>query len=687
LEDNQFLFAALNVRIFLIFNKRREAMRNPYISIFSTHNLPNKTKELEALWELFVAKSREDAISDKVRKNILNSWKRCQETGVNPRQLQTKAALTEYELNQLLKKSELYQIAKPIIDDLFHKMTGTGYLITLSDQNGRIIYLKGDAHIVREAEKMNFAPGMDWSENTAGTNAIGTSIVTKNPIQIFSAEHFCQGCHPWTCSSAPITHPFTQEIIGAIDFTGFWDNAQPHTLGLAVSIAQVIETQLAKVYMKINNYLTEFFFRGIKKWKTEHVLVLNHAFFVVKSSEKLTESFKLSSVVKLTENPDFQSLVNELTMMSKFPDRNFTSSKLMVRDFNIIDIERIHFMGAFVGYMIVLKDNKKASSPPSILIPQDGPWNQVIGKSEIFVTALYKCHKASSSNVPILLLGESGTGKEKIAQSIHKSSHRCDKPFLAINCGAIQKELIGSELFGYESGTFTGGAKGGKKGKFEEANGGTLFLDEIGEMPLDLQVHLLRVLQEKEVTRLGSSRPISVNVRIIAATNKNLYALCKKGLFREDLFFRLNVVTVNIPPLRERKEDIPLITDYFLKQLSKKYEKNPLSLAEDTLSYFFEYTWPGNVRELQNALEHAVIFSDSPVIELENLPTYLFENRNNCSISNQQMDLSLIEAEEQKMLIRLLKETGWNLSAVAKRMNIARSTLYRKLKKYQLKQD
>jgi transcriptional regulator of acetoin/glycerol metabolism len=661
-------------------------MRNPFLSIFSTHNLPDKTKELGTLWEIFVTKSCADVLSDKLRKNVLDSWKRCQETGVDPRQMQTKAVLTDNQLHQLLKESELYQIAKPIIDDLFFKMTGTGYLVTLSDQNGRIIYLKGDPHILREAEKMNFAPGMDWSENTAGTNAIGTSIVTKKPIQIFSAEHFCQGCHPWTCSSAPITHPFTQEIIGAIDFTGFWSNAQPHTLGFAISIAQVIEKQLEHVYIKVNNYLTESFFQGVKKWKTNHILVLNHAFFVVKSSEKLMEFFKFPHIRNLMVNPDFHDLINELKMMFAFSDRNYTSGELMVRDFTVLAIERIHFRGTVAGYMVVFKDKKKAPLTPSRLIAKDDQWREVIGTSEGFLTALYKCQKAAPSNVPILLLGESGTGKEKIAQSIHKSSQRYDKPFLAINCGAIQKELIGSELFGYESGTFTGGAKEGKKGKFEEANGGTLFLDEIGEMPLDLQVHLLRVLQEKEITRLGGSRPISINVRIIAATHKNLYDLCKRGLFREDLFFRLNVVTVNIPPLRERKEDIPLITDYFLNQFAKKYGKNSFSLAEDTLTYFFEYTWPGNIRELQNALEHAVIFSDSPVIKLEDLPAYLIENKMNCTTNNQQKDLSLIEAEEQKMLIRLLQETGWNLSAVAKRMNMARSTLYRKLKKYQLNQ-
>ena len=250
-------------------------------------------------------RSWEDKISGKIRKNVLDSWSRCQETGVDPMQLQTKAALTEYELNHLLKGSELYQIAKPIIDNLFYKLKGTRYLITLTDENGCIIYLKGEPYVLREAEKMNFTVGMDWSENAAGTNAIGTCIVTQNPIQIFSAEHFCQGCHPWTCSSAPIIHPFTKEVIGVIDFTGFWEDAQPHTLGLAVSTAQVIEKQLAYVYMKVNNYLIDYFFQCANKWKNDHILVLNHAFYVVKSSEKLKELFNLKHAGDLAVNPDF----------------------------------------------------------------------------------------------------------------------------------------------------------------------------------------------------------------------------------------------------------------------------------------------------------------------------------------------------------------------------------------------
>jgi sigma-54 dependent transcriptional regulator, acetoin dehydrogenase operon transcriptional activator AcoR len=647
------------------------------ISFFSIQNLPDKTKELETLWEWFVTKSKEEVVVNKVRKNVLDSWKRCQDKGVNPRQMQTKPALSDLELKGLLEQSELYHAAKPIIDDLYHKMTGTGYLITLNDQYGRMIYLKGETPIKRLAEKMNFAPGMDWGEQAAGTNAIGTSIVTKSPIQILSAEHFCQGCHPWTCSSAPIFHPLTKQVIGAIDITGKWYNAQPHTLGFAVSIAQMIEKQLEYAYMQVNNFLTEYFYHSIKKWKTHHVLVLTHDLRVFKSDEALFDSLNLSPLTNIKELPLFHFLVKELKKLEKFPKEVHYDKKLYVQDYEVVYLEPILFKREIAGYMIVFKE--KASLTPTALNDQS-PWNNIIGKSSIFINSLYKCRKAAPANVPILLLGESGTGKEVIAKTIHEASLRKDQPFIAINCGAIQKELIGSELFGYERGAFTGARKDGKKGKFEEADGGTLFLDEVGEMPLDLQVHLLRVLQEKEVTRLGSSKPIPVNVRIIAATNKDLHKLIQNGQFRDDLFFRLNVVTVNLPPLRERKEDIQLLADYFLKQFAEKYEKPPLSLAPDTLKFLNSYKWPGNIRELQNALEHAVIFCDSSMINLENLPSYLLENRE--SRSEQNDGLSLIEQEEKKMLIQLLEETKGNLSAVAKRMNIARSTLYRKLKKY-----
>lgn len=660
-------------------------MRNPFLSIFSTQNLQDKAKELGLLWERFISSSIQDTSPVGIRENVFNSWKRCQGKGINPIQVQAKPALLDSDLNGLLENSELFQVGKFIIDDFFQKLLGTRYLFTLADKSGRIIYIKGDYEIMREAEKMNFFLGMDWSEDSAGTNAIGTSIITKNPIQIFSAEHFCQICHSWTCSAAPIIHPFTQEVIGSIDFTSLWENAQPHTLGLAITVAQLIERQLSQMYMRVNHHLSNYFDQAATKWKTNEILVLNHAFVLVKGSEKIIEKFEFQPFANLKEHKDFQPLLAKLENTSDSPDIGSSDDQLQLRSFKILSIESIRFEGKIAGYIIVFNEGTKTLNPMQRgLTLKDGPWNEVIGKSEAFLRTIHKCQKASSSNVPILLLGESGTGKEKLALSIHKSSFRANKPFLAINCGALQKELIGSELFGYEKGTFTGGAKDGKKGKFEEANEGTLFLDEIGEMPLDLQVHLLRVLQEKEITRMGSSRTIPVNVRIIAATNKNLFDLCKKGLFREDLLFRLNVVTVHIPPLRERKMDIPLIMNYFLQQFSEKYDKTSLSIAQETLDYFMEYSWPGNIRELQNVLEYAVIFSDLPEIGLEDLPAYLLNSKLITPHKSQTENRSQVDMDERQLLTQLLIENNYNITAVAKRLNIARSTLYRRLKKFQL---
>ncbi len=661
-------------------------MRNPFISIFSTKNLPEKTKELLTFWEFFVSNKQNEIVPRKIRTNILASWKRCQETGINPQQLQAKPALNHSELSGVLMESELYYTARPIMDDLFYKMKGTGYLAALSDQNGRLIYLKGDSDIISEAEKMNFAAGMDWSEQAAGTNAIGTSIVTKNPIQIFSAEHFCQGCHPWTCSSAPITHPFTKEIIGAVDFTGLWVTAQPHTLGLAISTAKAIEIELAKLYLEVNQFLTDFFYKAIQKWRNDSIVILDSTLSVVNSSTKLAGTFQLSTGSRLQNHPDFQLIAKVLSDLEKFPEQNLPAKEYFIKNFAVIEIERIFFMGKSAGFMLVMKETtieNQITSPVSYKI--ESP-TELIGQSEEFLSSIKKCQKAALSNVPILILGESGTGKEKIAKLIHKSSQREEKPFIAINCGAVQKELIGSELFGYEGGTFTGGARSGKKGRFEEAEGGTLFLDEIGEMPLDLQVHLLRVLQEKEITKLGSSKTIPVNVRIVAATNKNLYDLCKQGLFREDLLFRLNVVSIAIPPLRERKEDLYSLSEYFLNQFAKKYEKSSLTLNSEALNFFGEYDWPGNIRELQNVLEYAAIFCISNELTVNDLPAYLSERFKSASADTRCPEGTYLENEEQKILIRLLEETDWNLSAAAKKLGIARTTLYRKLKKYRLKQ-
>lgn len=648
-------------------------MNNPFLSIFSTSDLNHRVSELKHKWESFMTNSsNHEQLQSAVRQEILNSWTRCHSLGINPEQKQARKALTTLELEKLLADSDLYRAAKPIIDNIYSKLFGTGYLITLNDENGKMMYLKGEPDIMRKVEKMNFSLGMDWSEEAAGTNAIGTSIVSKKPIQVFSAEHFCEGFHPMTCSSSPITHPYTKNVIGAIDFTGLWPSTQPHTLGLAVSVAQMIEQQLKSMYQTTYQRLEEYYQYCSIKWKGQPVLVFSHQSVLVNGDLKLIQALQLKKE---------RTYVNHMKIKKFLQNPNHFTDK--IDEFHFTQLQPILFNKEEIGYVAVF--NHKQGSTAAI--PIDSKDHQIVGDSAEMKLILQKCRQISSFDTPVLLTGETGTGKELLAKYIHDTSIRKEKPFIAINCGAIQKELIGSELFGYESGTFTGGKKEGKKGKFEEANGGTIFLDEIGEMPIDMQVHLLRVLQEKEITRLGSSKMIKIDVKIIAATHQNLESMIEEGLFRKDLFFRLNVISFTVPSLRERKEDILSISNYYINLFANKYQKPPaLRLAEKTKNFFLSYTWPGNVRELRNAIEHAAIFCHGTEIERNHLPDYLANIKTKQTVSaKEHPNLSIREITEKEQIQNLLFQTGWNISAVAKELKMARSTLYRKLKKYHLK--
>ncbi|MDU7441252.1 MAG: sigma 54-interacting transcriptional regulator, partial [Clostridium sp.] len=291
--------------------------------------------------------------------------------------------------------------------------------------------------------------------------------------------------------------------------------------------------------------------------------------------------------------------------------------------------------------------------------------------------------------------GESGTGKEVLAQAMHNYSLRRNKKFVAINCGAIPNNIIESELFGYEDGTFTGAKKGGKPGKFEVANGGTIFLDEIGEMPLDMQVNLLRVLQESRVTRLGGSTEIPIDVRVIAATNKNLKEEVNKGNFREDLYYRLCVIPITLPPLRERKDDVQKLMEYFLTIKSFKLNKPIPKINDELYSNLLSYSWPGNIRQLENYIENIVnlegnisfnLWDEEPKKDFNNENIYkcnVNENNNQlCENENNDLNLNFLE---RKTIEKAILKFGNNMTKTAKELGISRNTLYLKIKKYGIK--
>jgi len=283
----------------------------------------------------------------------------------------------------------------------------------------------------------------------------------------------------------------------------------------------------------------------------------------------------------------------------------------------------------------------------------------------------------------VLVLGESGTGKELLAKAIHQNSLRAKKPFVTINCGAIPENLIESELFGHRKGSFTG-ALADRVGKFEAANEGTVFLDEIGDLSPALQIRLLRVIQEREIDKIGFPQPIRVNVRIIAATHRNLRTMVEDGQFREDLFYRLSVVTINLPALRERKEDIPLLVDHFLKKHCGRYQIPMLTISDEALA---GHNWPGNVRQLENVVEHLVVLGKGDAIKLEHLPAEVRQARSrvsNISLKLPEEGIDLEEVEKE-ILLQALERHHWNQTNAARYLNISRKTLIYRMEKYGLR--
>jgi two-component system response regulator AtoC len=319
-------------------------------------------------------------------------------------------------------------------------------------------------------------------------------------------------------------------------------------------------------------------------------------------------------------------------------------------------------------------------------ISSKAKFGNMIGNSQAMQAVFTIGFKAAQYNTTVLIIGESGTGKELVAKGIHYESPRADKPLVPVNCGGIPETLLESELFGYVKGAFTG-ADRNKKGLFQEANGGTIFLDEIGELPLPLQVKLLRVLQESEVRPIGGARDEKVDVRVIAATARDLFAEVKAGRFREDLFYRLNVLQIDLPPLRERTGDIPLLCQFFLEQFKEQFGKDLQGISPGAMSLLVEHQWPGNVRELINTVERAVVLADKRIILPENLPTEMGVKRGSSRMDDFFEGFSLKKAQkimEKRLITRALESTGGNRTQTAKLLEISHPSLLSKMRTYQI---
>ncbi|WP_206427347.1 sigma-54 interaction domain-containing protein [Clostridium rectalis] len=437
--------------------------------------------------------------------------------------------------------------------------------------------------------------------------------------------------------------------------------------GIYITDGEANTLKLNKSYEKITGLTRDFMIgKNMKNLVREGVISQSGTLLVLKYKKTVTieQTFKTGKKVLVSSSPIFDNQGN-ITMVVT----------------NVRDVTQLYELKEELAKNQQL--TKKYYSEIEAMRNQLLSYSDIIAQDKHMLDTLRMAKRVANVDTTVLLLGETGVGKEEVAKYVHKNSKRCNKQFIKINCGAIPENLIESELFGYERGSFTGANKEGKIGLFEVADKGTIFLDEVGELPLDMQVKLLRVLQEREIERIGGINPIKIDVRILAATNRDLEEMVSKKLFREDLYYRLNVVPIIIPPLRERKEDIVPLSQHFLKELNKKYGLNKMftSSAQECI---MQYNWPGNVRELKNIVERVVIMSSNDNILRSDLPIKNSFNSLDIEIDSNQENVNLKEVVEKLELQFINKafDRYGNVRDAANYLGINASTFVRKRKKY-----
>lgn len=647
---------------------------------------PEIREKIAPEWKRFCETGNADP--SLIRDFILLSWKRSRKMNVSPVKPPKNMIQQELLPAILASKSLLIETARPVMEKIYAFIKGSGSLIVLTDENGIILHSMGDEEYLISPDIL--APGRDYSESAIGTNGMGTCIFEDRPVQIWAEEHFYMGFQDWNCSAATI-HDESEKILGCLNLACHWDKVHQHTLGMVIAAAQAIEEQL-----KIKNVLSAK--TKILNERNAVIELMNDGIMVLGSNLCICHINHHASTL-LGVRPDSGKIITDI-IKSGVDFKQLAKTGIDIHDREaVLELEsgRVQcLMSVSVikdsgGLVVTLKESGSIRTFVNRLTGARAvfTFDNIIGSSDALKEALDLAKIAAGSTSNTLILGENGTGKEMIAQSIHTGGKRKNGPFIAVNCGALPRNLIQSELFGYEGGAFTGSKKDGNPGKFELADGGTIFLDEIGDMPLEAQVSLLRVLQTGEVVRVGGKYPKKVDVRIIAATNRNLVTAISDNTFREDLFFRLNVLTISVPSLRERKEDITVLAPFFAKKAAASLGRAFSGIDHEVLKTLAKHPFPGNIRELENIMERAVNVSRTGYITADDLPAALKNKSAHIEhVSNQPViKTDGLKEREKQQIIDVLKESGGNMRQAAKTLGIARSSLYAKISRFGIEPD
>lgn len=618
-------------------------------------------------WERFISEGVLD--SNRLDKRIKESWHRCKKEQVNPYLNKGNHVLTNDLLNvQREKNSVLLDVASPQLTRMNQAIKESGMMALLVDPDGYVLSLSGNEKIMDEAGKINFVEGVRWTEGEVGTNAIGTALKTGEAVMIQGTEHYSIASHKWSCSAMPIFNE-DRMLMGVLDISCPVEYFHPSMLGMVATLAYTIEQEMAVRSYKRELALTQQSIELAEAYPDRPFIVCNHKEIITSASKQVRQKISQSIGMRLSDFLNFGYQIEKESLLISTEDKRVSGKCL--------------FLSEGLSHT---QNRLFPTSSPSKLFNFKGE----MGISEAFQNTLHKVKLVAPTEANVYISGETGVGKELVAMSIHENSPRKKGPFITINCGAIPKDLMESELFGYVEGAFTGAKRQGHKGKFEQANGGTIFLDEIGEIPHAMQVALLRVLQEKKIVPIGGTKSISLDIRIITATHRNLAELVNEGSFRQDLYYRLNVYPVFVPPLRERKGDIP----YLVRYLSEVNNWN-IPLSEELLNSLKGYNWPGNIRELQNVLQRLSILLQDGRVDYEQL----LNSMHSLAITQQvdcqspkeidknwikENELTTREKIQRDLMLEALQRTQGNVTAAAKLIDLPRSTFYKRLHKYGL---
>ena len=641
-------------------------------------------ENITALWE----KLHEDrAFRTKLEKTVAESWERSKANNIDANALPPLVPRDEIErIRQDMKK--LRVCTSSILAPMFKRSPYPFLGALLFSCDGALIQVHGPSPFLKWASENHFEKGTSWSEQAIGTNVFSVGMKKKEAFTLTGTKSFSRFLLKGTYYFSPIALPDGQ-VTGGLVLAVPCEEQNMYLQSMADMAVRMIELQLLWFDI-VDSYGDSSDGHGVialdQSNGENRVLTVSKEMskmFDIPVKEHYYEPLE-SFIDPLPGNRDFWAILEKGTRVNDKTMKVFVGGapkNVSVSTSRFLG-EKFHMRGLVVSFNSFQRINRLVSKYGGNTARYS--FDDIIGTSPACSDMLKRSRIAAMSDSNVLLLGESGVGKDIIAQSIHNGSRRSKGPFVAINCAAFSKELIASELFGYESGAFTGAKKGGNIGKFELANNGTLFLDEIGDMPLNLQALLLRVIEERSFMKVGGTATIRVNVRIIAATNSDLSGLIKQGLFREDLFYRIGVVRIHIPPLRDRREDMLLLAEHFIPAICSRLEKPLVTLQEEAKIFFRQYRWPGNVRELQNLLEGIISTHNETTISVLAVRQYLGNMENDQYQMEPAISSTAEIYNEREEIFEALRMCRNNRTKAAEYLGMSRRTLYRRLVEYGL---